>query len=211
MFTGLIEEVGKVKQKRETGESMELMISCHKVLEETRPGDSIAVNGVCLTVTKRAHDHFVADVMPETWQRTHLRQLQPSSPVNLERAITAGQRMGGHFVQGHIDGVGIITAKRSDGNAVLFHFQVAESLSRYMVAQGSIAVDGISLTIVAVDPSSFSVSIIPHTLATTHLQTAQPGDIVNIECDMIGKYIAKLVEKSPSCLTIEKMREAGFM
>jgi riboflavin synthase len=196
MFTGLIEEVGSVKQKRETGKSMELRISCHKVLAGTQLGDSIAVNGVCLTVTRLAYDHFVADVMPETLQRTHLRQLQPFSPVNLERAIAAGQRMGGHFVQGHVDGVGVVTEKRLAGNATLFRFQAAASLNRYLVAQGAIAINGISLTIAAVDPSSFSVSIIPHTLAKTNLSTTRPSDVVNIECDMIGKYIAQFMEKS---------------
>lgn len=196
MFTGLVEEVGTVREMKRAGQTMELTIACHKVLEGTQLGDSIAVNGVCLTVTRLGTDFFTADCMPETMIRSNLGELQPSSPVNLERAIAAGQRMGGHFVQGHVDGVGVIEERRPHENAVLFRFRVPPALTHFMIEKGSVAVNGISLTLVDVGHEFFTVSVIPHTLSETQLQTAQPGDIVNIEVDMIGKYLAKWTGKS---------------
>lgn len=212
MFTGLVEEVGVIRQISRSGMAMELTVQCRKVLEGTQLGDSIAVNGVCLTVTRLGSDFFAADVMPETMKRTNLGHLQPSSPVNLERALAAGQRMGGHFVQGHVDGVGTIIERRPFENAVLFGFRVPPELTHYMVEKGSIAVNGISLTLVEVGSDFFTVSVIPHTLRETQLQSARVGDMVNIECDMIGKYIAKWVGKTSSpTLSLEKLKQTGFV
>ncbi|RAL26498.1 riboflavin synthase [Thermoflavimicrobium daqui] len=214
MFTGLIEEVGTVKRLSHSGMTLQLTISCRKVLEGTQIGDSIAVNGVCLTVTELDDHSFSADVMPETVKRTQLHMLQASSPVNLERAIAAGQRMGGHFVQGHVDGVGTLLERKPNENAVLFRFRVAPELTHWMVEKGSIAVNGISLTLVSVDSNSFSVSIIPHTLTHTQLYFGKPGDLVNIECDMIAKYLAKWAGKETRIsqpLTTEMLKNSGFM
>ncbi|SFJ90135.1 riboflavin synthase [Thermoflavimicrobium dichotomicum] len=214
MFTGLVEEVGKVRQVRKSGMAMEIMIACQKVLEGTGIGDSIAVNGVCLTVTRLGSDFFTADVMPETVKRTQFHSLKPDSPVNLERAVAAGQRMGGHFVQGHVDGVGVLEERRPYENATLFRFRVPEELTHFMVEKGSVAVNGISLTLVDVGSDFFTVSVIPHTLQQTQLQYAKIGDPVNIECDMIAKYLAKWVgkeKKTASQLTVEKLKEVGFM
>ncbi|MBA4495682.1 riboflavin synthase [Paenactinomyces guangxiensis] len=212
MFTGLVEEVGHIRQISKSGMAMELTIQCEKVLEGTKLGDSIAVNGVCLTVTRQGSLYFTADVMPETMKRTNLKYLQPSSPVNLERAVAAGQRMGGHFVQGHVDGTGTIIERRPFENAVLFGFRTAPELTRYMIEKGSVAVNGISLTIVDVGSDFFTVSVIPHTLEHTQLQSAKPGDLVNIECDMIGKYLAKWANMpSSQPLGLEKLKQTGFV
>jgi riboflavin synthase len=213
MFTGLIEEVGTVHQIRRTGMTMEISVQCKKVLEGTNIGDSIAVNGVCLTVTRLGESHFTADVMPETMKRTQLHQLGVGSPVNLERAIAAGQRLGGHFVQGHVDGVGTLAKRTPIENAVIFQFQVSDELAHLMVEKGSIAVNGISLTIVDVGQDFFSVSIIPHTLENTQLKYMKPGELVNIETDMIAKYLAKWVgkeEKTDQAVTLEKLKQYGF-
>lgn len=212
MFTGLIEEVGTIRTMTQAGLAMQLTIACDKVLQGTALGDSIAVNGICLTVTHLGSDHFTADVMPETIKRTNLSRLTHGASVNLERAIAAGQRMGGHFVQGHVDGIGKLTERRPYENAILFRFQVPADLAQYMIEKGSIAVNGISLTIVETGADFFTVSVIPHTLAQTQLQKAVTGDWVNIECDMIGKYIAKFINKgTSSSLTMEKLVEAGFI
>ncbi len=211
MFTGIIEEVGKIRRLRRSGTAaMELVIACRKVLEGTRIGDSIAVNGVCLTVTQLGEDHFAADVMPETMAKTHLKRLTVGSAVNLERALAVGERMGGHFVQGHVDGVGRILERRQLQNAVLFRIGAPQELTKYMVAKGSIAVNGISLTLVSVGSEEFMVSVIPHTLAVTQLQTVQVGDQVNLECDMIGKYVAKLLGGAGEGLE-KKLEQFGFV
>ncbi|MFD1395091.1 riboflavin synthase [Kroppenstedtia eburnea] len=191
MFTGLVEEVGRIGSMDREGDAMRLSISCEQVLEGVQVGESIAVNGVCLTVVGFDSDQFWTDVMPETMNRSNLGQLTLGSPVNLERALRVGDRLGGHFVQGHVDGMGRILARTPRENAVLFRIGVPPELTRWMVDQGSVAVNGISLTIVTVEPEAFTVSIIPHTLEHTQLKEAEPGDSVNIECDMIGKYAAK--------------------
>jgi riboflavin synthase len=212
MFTGIIEEIGCIQKMERSGQAMRLAVRCRKVLEGTRLGDSIAVNGVCLTVTSLGGDFFTADVMPETMNKTNLGSLSVGSPVNLERAVAAGQRMGGHFVQGHVDGVGTVAERTSYENAVLFKFRVAPELTHYMVEKGSIAVSGISLTLVDVGRDFFTVSVIPHTLRETILQYAKPGDPVNIECDIIGKYLAKWAGAGTSSgLTAEKLLETGMI
>lgn len=212
MFTGIIEEMGKVAEIRKQSMAMELAICARKVLEGTKIGDSIAVNGVCLTVTSFNDSSFTVDVMPETMKRTNLGSLRVGSMVNLERALAVGSRLGGHFVQGHVDGEATVIEKIQHENAVLFRFRVSPEHTRYMVEKGSIAINGISLTLVDVGQDWFSVSIIPHTLRETTLQFAQIGDRVNIECDLIGKYVAKLLDnRSFPSLTMEKLRETGFL
>ncbi|MBN2909754.1 riboflavin synthase [Polycladomyces sp. WAk] len=212
MFTGIVEEVGSIRKAVRQGMAMELTIACRKVLEGVQLGDSIAVNGVCLTVTRFGEDYFTADVMPETMKRTNLGSLSVGSPVNLERALAAGQRLGGHFVQGHVDGVGTITDRTPYENAVLFRISVPSELTRFMVEKGSVAVNGISLTLVDVGKDFFTVSVIPHTLTHTQLHAAKVGDPVNVECDMIGKYIAKMLGKTKENegLTLETLRQNGF-
>lgn len=210
MFTGLVEEVGQIHSFHRRGNSMQFTIRCSRVLEGTKIGDSIAVNGVCLTVTQMGSDHFTVDVMPETMEKSNLGRLLVQSPVNLERAVAAGERFGGHFVQGHVDGTGVVRSRSPYGNAVLFQVEVSASLSRWMIEKGSVTVNGISLTLVDVQKNRFSVSIIPHTLEQTQLKHTQPGDCVNIECDMIGKYVARSMGIDSQGLTLEKLSRFGF-
>ncbi|SFX02620.1 riboflavin synthase alpha chain [Thermoactinomyces sp. DSM 45891] len=191
MFTGIIEEVGYVSRIHTVGRTQVLAIGCQKVLEGTKLGDSIAVNGVCLTVTKIDHGIFYADVMPETYQRTCLRFLRSGDPVNLERAMSLGDRIGGHFVQGHVDGVAILIKQQPAENAVLFQFEIESNWTQFMIPKGSIAINGTSLTLIEVKDTTFSVSLIPHTMRETQFGSLVAGDRVNIECDMMAKYIAK--------------------
>ncbi|GGE10913.1 riboflavin synthase subunit alpha [Marinithermofilum abyssi] len=213
MFTGLVEEVGRLRKVERQGLAMRMSISCKKVLADVKLGDSIAVNGVCLTVTTFGSDFFAVDVMPETIKKSNLGRLSPGSLVNLERAMSAGDRFGGHFVQGHVDGIGEVVSRTPHENAVLFRIRVPESLTSLMVDKGSVAVNGISLTLVSVEKNTFSVSIIPHTLEMTSLKETHPGDTVNIECDMIGKYVAKLLEKNNHAntgITKDQLMRFGF-
>lgn len=214
MFTGLIEEVGSVHAIKKSGQTMVISIQADKVLEHTKIGDSISVNGVCLTVTELAAQYFSADVMPETFRRTNLHLLSPGSPVNLERAMQANARFGGHIVQGHVDGCGVISDRREMENATVFTIRLDDpQLLRYMIDQGSITVDGISLTIVQVTDEHFTVSIIPHTLQHTALQEKKRGDVVNIECDVIGKYVEKMLRphrEKPGRLNEQFLRDHGF-
>lgn len=193
MFTGIVEEKGTVKHISLAGISGSIAIKARKVLEGTRIGDSIAVNGVCLTVVSLRPDGFTADVMAETIRRTSLGSCQPGDPVNLERAMAADGRFGGHIVAGHIDGVGTIRSAVPEGNAVWITIDAPPQILRYIVEKGSIAIDGISLTVAYVDESVFKVSVIPHTAAETTLLSKKAGDIVNLENDIVGKYIEKLM------------------
>lgn len=195
MFTGIIEEIGTMRHVAANGPSLELTIEASKVLEDIHIGDSIAVNGVCLTVVRFDSRSFTADVMPETYRMTTLSELSPGGKVNLERAMLAGGRYGGHIVQGHIDGIGVIRSRTREHNAVVFAIEPADPLQlKYIVPRGSIAIDGISLTVVSVDDRSFTVSIIPHTLAETVLADKHPGDRVNLETDILGRYIERLMQ-----------------
>ena len=194
MFTGIIEELGHVKSIRKGDVSAQLEIEASTVLEGTKIGDSIATNGVCLTVTSLAPTSYTADVMHESLRRSSLGQLKAGSPVNLERAMALGDRFGGHIVSGHIDGMGRITNIKADGNAIWYTIEAGPDLLRYIVEKGSITIDGISLTVAAIDSSSFKVSVIPHTRAVTSLSARQVGDAVNLECDVIGKYVEKLMQ-----------------
>lgn len=193
MFTGIIEEVGRIRAIERQAVSARLTVAASKVLSDVHLGDSIAVNGVCLTVTSFGRDYFCADVMHETLNRSSLGALGVKSPVNLERAMLAGGRFGGHIVSGHIDGTGTIRDVRRDGNAVWYTIQAPEPILRLIVEKGSIAIDGISLTVAYVDDRCFKVSIIPHTAEETTLIRRQTGAVVNLENDVIGKYVDKLL------------------
>lgn len=197
MFTGIIEEVGRVVSVRKGAQSCILTVQASTVLTDVHLGDSIATNGVCLTVTDFTRTTFSADVMHETLDRSSLGALRPGSPVNLERAMLAGGRFGGHIVSGHIDGTGTIRAIKEDDNAVWYTIDAPRDIVLFIVEKGSIAIDGISLTVARVDASSFSVSIIPHTRAETNLTFKRVGDIVNLENDVIGKYVERLLTMAP--------------
>ncbi len=214
MFTGIIEEIGTIKSVRNGSKSSILTIECKEILEDTKIGDSIAVNGVCLTVTDMAKDGFTADVMSETMNRSTLGNIGSGSKVNLERAMLANGRFGGHMVSGHIDGIGCISHIRKDDNAVWYTITTDKKQLWYIVEKGSIAIDGISLTIACVDEEGFKVSIIPHTQKETILSYKKIGDKVNLECDMVGKYIEKLLKskesENNSKITEQFLIEHGF-
>ena len=192
MFTGIIEECGTVLDVLKNGVSGSVQIQASTVLEGTKTGDSIAVNGVCLTVTKLTKSSFTADVMAETFRRTNLGSLGKNSRVNLERAMAADGRFGGHIVSGHIDGTGVISRIKEEGNAVWIYISAPQSILNLIVEKGSVAVDGISLTVAAVSDKEFAVSVIPHTRENTALSGKKTGAVVNLENDIIGKYVQKL-------------------
>jgi riboflavin synthase len=193
VFTGLVEEVGRVSALEE-GEMLRLSISASLVTEDTRAGDSISVNGACLTVGEADGPTLTFYAMPETLRRTALGSLSEGSPVNLERAMAAASRFGGHIVQGHVDGVGVVLGVRPEGEAEIWEFEAPDAVLRYCVEKGSICVDGISLTIVSVGEGSFTVSILPQTRANTNLAELRVGARVNLEADVIGKYVERLLE-----------------
>lgn len=193
MFTGIIEEIGSIRSVARGTHSAVLSVRAERILEDIHTGDSIAVNGVCLTVSSFDKGGFTADVMHETLNRSGLGALKTDSPVNLERAMRADGRFGGHIVSGHIDGTGTIIGVRKDDNAVWYTIRAASSVMRYIVEKGSVAIDGISLTVAGVDAESFSVSVIPHTAKQTILSRRRPGDSVNLENDCVGKYVEKLL------------------
>lgn len=213
MFTGIIEEIGTVKEIRHSGDSSFIKIQAKKIFEDMHTGDSIAVNGLCLTVTEFDNNIFRADVMNETLSRSSLESLKSGSPVNLERAMSANGRFGGHIVSGHIDGTGIISDIKNDGIAIWYTVTAKPEIMRYIVEKGSIAIDGISLTVAKVTENNFSVSIIPHTAGNTILSYKKSGDVVNLENDIIGKYIEKFTspEKSKSNISMNFLKENGFI
>ncbi len=191
MFTGIIEAQGRILNIRKGAVSARLTIAVPHILQETALGDSIAVNGVCLTAADLSADSFAADVMAETMRRSNLGLLRTGSLVNCERALTLNSRLGGHLVSGHIDGTGTVLEKRQEDNAVWFKIACGSDLAGELIPKGSIAIDGISLTVVAVGQDYFTVSIIPHTMTETTLGASQPGTVVNLEPDLIGKYVKK--------------------
>jgi len=198
MFTGLVEEIGTLRRAGKQGESMVLQVEADRIMDDVKLGDSISVNGVCLTVTSFDARSFTVDVTPQTYRHTNLKDLKPGSKLNLERAMAAGGRFGGHIVQGHADGTGVIVAREAEGNQVRFAFRLQDAeLMRYVVPQGSVTIDGISLTVAHADEAAFGVAIIPHTLKETALQYKMPGDTVNVECDVLGKYIEHLLRFGP--------------
>jgi riboflavin synthase len=200
VFTGLVEEVGRVSRLEE-GEMLRLSISANWAAEDTREGDSVSVNGVCLTVGEKDGRALTFYAMPETLRRTALGNLAEGDAVNLERAMAAGSRFGGHIVQGHVDGVGEVLGVRFEGEAEIWEFAAPESVLRYAVEKGSVCVDGISLTLVSVGEGAFTVSILPQTRANTNLVELGEGDRVNLEADVIGKYVERLLEPRIERLT----------
>ena len=212
MFTGIIEEVGTIKQIQKNPASAVLTIAADTVLEQTKIGDSIAVNGVCLTVTDLKAGSFTADVMHETLRRSSLGSVRTGSPVNLERAMQLGGRFGGHIVSGHIDGTGVIAEVKREENAVWYTISAGENIMRYIIEKGSVAIDGISLTVAKTGKDYFKVSVIPHTMEQTILPEKRQGDKVNLENDQIGKYIEHLLglEKKTSVITMDFLHQYGF-
>lgn len=216
MFTGIVEGLGRVAGARRTAQGMVLEIRPEYPLEDPREGESIAVNGVCLTATTISATGFTADVSPETLSRTNLGDLAPGDRVNLERALRPTDRLGGHIVTGHIDGVGQVLERRELERFTLFRVSIPPGLERYIIEKGSVAVDGISLTVNGCDHRSFSLAIIPHTARLTTLSFRRPGDRVNIEVDIVGKYIEKLLFSSGggekgSGLSLEFLGRHGFL
>ena len=206
MFTGIVEEVGAISRKS----GAELSILAEVVLEGMHVGDSIAVNGACLTVTAFNERGFTAQISPETAERTTLSAARPGDAVNLERALAMGDRFGGHFVQGHVDGVGRVYSVRNQGDFSLWRFRAPDDVARYLVPKGSIAVDGISLTVVEPAGDTFGVAIIPETVSRTILGAKRPGDPVNLEADVIGKHIYHYVKAGGSGLTQDFLARHGF-
>lgn len=215
MFTGIIEELGTVERVTRGRVSAVIAIRAEHILSDLKIGDSVAVNGVCLTATGLTGHGFTADVMHETLDRSALAGLGPGSRVNLERAMAANGRFGGHIVAGHVDGVGTIAAIEQDDNAIWFTITAPAQVLRYVVEKGSIAIDGISLTVARVETDRFAVSVIPHTAAVTLLGRRRVGDRVNLESDLVGKYVERLLrpapeEKGQSRLTMEFLTQHGF-
>lgn len=218
MFTGLIEEVGEVTSVTRKGNSAQITVKASKILKDTKVGDSISTNGVCLTVTEKTPTTFTVDVMPETMNRSNLKNFKYGSKVNLERALRVGDRLDGHMVSGHVDGLGKIANYLKEDNAVWITLEADKSLLKYIIEKGSIAIDGTSLTVAYVDERNFKVSIIPHTGEATTLLDKKIGDEVNLECDMVGKYIEKFMkfeknksEEPKSNLNEDFLRQNGFM
>lgn len=215
MFTGIVNEVGTLLGIHRGANSAVLTIGAKTILEDVKLGDSIAVNGVCLTVTSFTPSQFTADVMHETLNRSSLGALRPGSPVNLERAMRADGRFDGHIVAGHIDGTGTIASIRRDDNAIRYTIRTTPAILRYIIEKGSIAIDGISLTVTEVTWETFSVSVIPHTASCTNLAQRRIGDTVNLENDCIGKYVERLLTtpntaNQESNITLEFLARNGF-
>ncbi|QGT99607.1 Riboflavin synthase eubacterial/eukaryotic [Candidatus Syntrophocurvum alkaliphilum] len=217
IFTGIIEELGVVKNIVKGANSCKINIQCQEVLSDVKLGDSIAINGVCLTVVEFSKNHFIADVMAETLEKTILKELKSGSQINLERALRLSDRLGGHLVQGHVDGVGTILEKENLDISIIFRIQAPEHVLKYIIPKGSIAIDGISLTVVDVFAESFSVSVIPHTATITTLGQKDTGDKVNLETDIIGRYIERLILnnkgeiKDQSKIDLNFLSEHGFI
>lgn len=216
MFTGLIEDVGRVQRLERRGSAAQLIVSTALPGGEFSLGDSVAVNGVCLTVTTNAAPLLTFDVSPETLDTTGLGRLSPGDQVNLERAMRLSDRLGGHMVTGHIDCQATVQERRQASGNIVFSFKLPSEKCRYVVAKGSIAIDGISLTVNRVTADSFSVNIIPHSAEMTTLKFRKPGDVVNIETDIIGKYVERLLHgdgpaKDSSGLSLNRLMENGFV
>ena len=215
MFTGIIEEIGKVKTIQKGRQESFLTIEANKIFDDLKLGDSVAVNGVCLTVRSQKAGEFTADVMNETWKKSSLNQLTAGSGVNLERAMAANGRFGGHMVSGHIDGEGQIDQIWKDDNAIWIQIKTDQNVMRYIVKKGSIAIDGVSLTVAEVEEERFRVSIIPHTADQTILLSKKAGERVNLENDMVGKYIEKFANTNSSQkskgITLDLLTQTGFL
>ncbi len=215
MFSGIIETIGAIRSLRKDANGARIAIEALGLLNGVRLGDSIALNGVCVTVVDFDERKFEADLSIETLRRTNLGELAVGDGCNLERAMALGERLGGHLVSGHVDGVGRIKSRKNEGDSIWLTFEAPVEVMRYVVYKGSIAVDGISLTVAACGGETFSVSIIPHTGEQTTLTNKKDGAAVNLEADLIGKYVEKLLvphmeSRSPSGVTMEKLKEQGY-
>jgi len=217
LFTGIVEELGEVNSIQRGSQSVVLEIKATEVLSDVQVGDSIATNGVCLTVTSFSEDRFTVDVMPETMRKSSLGELKIGDIVNLERALRLQDRLGGHLVSGHIDSIGTIKKKEREDNAVLITISLPQELKRLLVPKGSIAIDGISLTIAELTDNAFTVSLIPHTAEVTTLGVKGVGDIVNLEADLIGKYVERMLNfkdddnNSKSEVDFDLLQQNGFL
>jgi riboflavin synthase len=214
MFTGIIEELGQVASIDINGQQRRLAVASSRLVKELKQGDSISVSGVCLTAVEISKSSFTCDLAQETWLRTSFSRLKPSAQVNLELPMRANGRFDGHVVQGHVDGVGTVRSfeRVRDSNDYVLQINVPSEITRYVVAKGSLAIEGISLTVAAIDGTNLRVAIIPHTAEVTNLRSLKSGDPVNLEVDVIAKYVEKMIgaEKSKSSITIQKLVRAGF-
>jgi riboflavin synthase len=216
MFTGIIEDVGQIEAIEVTGVQRRLTVACSKLARELKQGDSVSVSGVCLTAVNITNNSFTADLAQETWARTSFSRLQPGALVNLELPMRANGRFDGHIVQGHVDGTGTLLSLHpiSGGKDFLLTIRVPSELTRYIVAKGSLTIEGISLTVAAIEGIEVRVAIIPHTAEATNLKSLQPGDPVNLEVDVLAKYVEKMLggrqTESASSITLEKLVQAGF-
>ena len=193
MFSGIVEEMGRIRRVERRGGSERVEVEARRALEGTHRGDSIAINGTCLTVTDLSSRSFTVELAPETLRRTNLGQVHPGDPVNLERSLKVGGRIGGHFVQGHVDGVGTVKDLKPEGDAVIITFSAPPDIMRYVVVKGFIAIDGVSLTVVDLLPDRFTVSFVPYTLSNTIAAYYRVGTVVNLEADILGKYVERIV------------------
>ena len=210
MFTGIVEEIGRVERIDASG-AAPLTVRAATALEGARLGDSIAVNGVCLTVAALAERAFTANVQPVTLRQSNLGALRPGDPVNLERSVAAGQRIGGHYVQGHVDGVVRVAGRSGEGKAIVVRLAAPPELLRYVVERGYVAVDGASLTVARLRPDGFDVSLVYHTQQTITLPAKGPGALVNVEVDVVGKYVERLVGRpADGEVTMDLLRRAGY-
>jgi riboflavin synthase len=210
MFTGIVEDVGKVESFALKGTGALLTVSTGLPLDEVREGDSISVSGACLTVTGKAKGRFTADVSAETLARTTFRTLRAGNRVNLERAMSLGARLDGHLVYGHVDGTGTVAGIRPDGDSRVFHLRADPPIMKGIVFKGAVAVDGVSLTVSTVRPDGFEVALIPFTLKRTTLGNARPGDAVNVETDIVGKYVLGFLERKDPTISQEFLKKHGF-
>ena len=215
MFTGIVEELGKIKEIKYGSKSISLTIEAEEILEALKLGDSIATNGVCLTVTEFTENEFKVDVMPETMRNSSLAELKIGEFVNLERALRLSDRLGGHIVSGHIDGVGVIRSKRREDNAIVVTIKPPEELLKYIINKGSVTIDGVSLTVALLEADTFDISLIPHTRQVTILGNKDVSTKVNLEVDIIGKYVERMMGfgdgDEPSSIDMDFLQEKGFL
>ncbi|HWO76674.1 MAG TPA: riboflavin synthase [Bacillus sp. (in: firmicutes)] len=216
MFTGIVEEIGTIREIKQGKEAMTLTIQAKITMEDIHLGDSYSINGVCLTVTSFTKDQFTVDVMPETFHNTALSKLKVGSPINIERAMAANGRFGGHFVSGHVDGVGTIVGRTERSNAIYLNIQVPEHIEQFLIHRGSVTLDGTSLTIFSIEGNVITVSLIPHTAHVTILGGKKIGDLINVEADMLAKYIASLLnnrsqQKEKKGITLSFLNQHGFL
>ncbi len=214
MFTGIIEELGTIQTLTQSRDGARIVVNAPTILSDAKIGDSIAVNGVCLTVVEKTTPTFAADISAETLRRTSLKQIQTGSKINLERPMTPSARFGGHIVQGHVDGMGEFLSAKAEGDGWNVRLGFPAELGKYIVEKGSITVDGISLTVAALGDDWFEIAVIPHTWKVTNLSRLKRGQAVNLEVDIIAKYVERMLQphlaKQPSTLTLEKLQQLGY-